>query len=657
MFCRVSLFYLIALPLAVAVAQIKYVSPKLPKEWTTTDVDVSAPPVGVMPVLLSLRQSNLNELKKLVQRVSDPRSPSYGQYLSATAVSALTNPRETDINVVEHWLTRAGVSFKRTGQTISADMNPEEVANLFQTKVQWATNNATGQTILIAHDYWLPADVDASTAAVYGLHDLPLPPRKKIISAPDAPMITPSVIKQTYGIEGVTPSNSTRNRQAVVEFEGQTMLPRDLKLYFSTFVPDAPEYAHKVYKFVGRGRPVGQGAIEASLDIQVLMGVAPGVLTEFWYFKSTGPGFCHSLKTWTTRLLATEDPPLVFSVSYGWQRSLKAVRCSPDAIADLDMDFAKIAARGISVIISSGDSGAGYPGPKCKDQSQQYNNTALEGGETGVEYAPNRFVCCYVAMAIRAYAWSYECPNQNCSAPNKRNITGKCTYYANVTKMISKPGTIAGGDGIFDRVVPLTPSWPASSPYVTAVGATRFMRQTVGNNERAVDSYGSGGGFSFNFDSFTDQREAVASYLEQAADSLPPRSTFPPSGRATPDLAALGEGFVIVSNYQNVTGVGGTSASAPVVAVIIGLINDARLSAGKGPMGLLNPWLYQNPNMFNDVLVGNNSINTYGEVGSEGYICAKGWDPVTGLGTPIFERMLESALAIGTARDAVHSSR
>lgn len=33
----------------------------------------------------------------------------------------------------------------------------------------------------------------------------------------------------------------------------------------------------------------------------------------------------------------------------------------------------------------------------------------------------------------------------------------------------------------------------------------------------------------------------------------------------------------------------GTSASSPVVGAIISLINDARLSAGKSPLGFINP--------------------------------------------------------------------
>ena len=39
----------------------------------------------------------------------------------------------------------------------------------------------------------------------------------------------------------------------------------------------------------------------------------------------------------------------------------------------------------------------------------------------------------------------------------------------------------------------------------------------------------------------------------------------------------------------NFTLVYGTSASAPVVASIITLINDARIAKGKGPVGFINP--------------------------------------------------------------------
>jgi hypothetical protein len=90
----------------------------------------------------------------------------------------------------------------------------------------------------------------------------------------------------------------------------------DLKTFFKNEVPKAQAGDDTVSKFVGdAGDKTAQ--TEASLDIQFIMGVAPGVKTEFWLYNSMD--FCGDLKNWTTTILATQDAPLVHSVSYGWQ--------------------------------------------------------------------------------------------------------------------------------------------------------------------------------------------------------------------------------------------------------------------------------------------------------------------------------------------------
>ena len=61
------------------------------------------------------------------------------------------------------------------------------------------------------------------------------------------------------------------------------MKDSDLTEFFKNYVPNAASGDDKVYKFVGDPGEGGPG-VEASLDIQYIMGVAPGVKTEFWYF-------------------------------------------------------------------------------------------------------------------------------------------------------------------------------------------------------------------------------------------------------------------------------------------------------------------------------------------------------------------------------------
>jgi tripeptidyl-peptidase-1 len=70
---------------------------------------------------------------------------------------------------------------------------------------------------------------------------------------------------------------------------------------------------------------------------------------------------------------------------------------------------------------------------------------------------------------------------------------------------------------------------------------------------------------------------------------------------------------------------------------MITLINDARLAAGKSPVGFINPAIYSDAfrGAFTDIVSGNNP-----GCGTDGFESVEGWDPVSGLGTPDFEKLL-----------------
>ena len=164
----------------------------------------------------------------------------------------------------------------------------------------------------------------------------------------------------------------------------------------------------------------------------------------------------------------------------------------------------------------------------------------------------------------------------------------------------------------------------------------------------ATDQFGSGGGFSAQFGQEPDakwQASAVANYLSTVPNStLPPSGSFDPNGRATPDVAALGEGYQVLVHGRP-EAVGGTSASSPAFAAMVSLLNEARLNAAKPAMGFLNPFLYKNADAFTDVVLGSNKIGRGGESLPYGFNCSKGWDPATGLGTPKFDKLLAAAMA------------
>jgi tripeptidyl-peptidase-1 len=180
----------------------------------------------------------------------------------------------------------------------------------------------------------------------------------------------------------------------------------------------------------------------------------------------------------------------------------------------------------------------------------------------------------------------------------------------------------------------LSPSGPASIPYALAVGST-FFDSGLSGEEMATTQFGSGGGFSYDYDMPSYQSSAVKAYL--AKNPKTGTSAYANNGRASPDVALLGEKFAVVDAGRTLA-VGGTSASTPSWGAVISLLNEECLSAsgGKKTLGFVNPLFYQNADAFNDITQGSNAI---GSNAASGWKCTEGWDAVTGLGTPQFTKL------------------
>ena len=237
-----------------------------------------------------------------------------------------------------------------------------------------------------------------------------------------------------------------------------------------------------------------------------------------------------------------------------------------------------------------------------------------------------------------------------------------CTRGLSVMVASGDGGSTSIGHGTTECV--LAPAFPATSPYVTAVSATFVDGNAAPRGTGAFPSYGetitsmplgmlwtTGGGFSSTFKQPAYQKAAVNDYLAKDVP-FPPAGTFNSSGRAYPDVSAIGHNVMNVVGPIDAFPEDGTSASTPIFAGIVSLINSERLAAGKPPVGFINPALYslhaECSDAFYDVTVGDNACGNLVCCPREyGFTATAGYDVVSGLGSVgNFTTMLDYFMAL-----------
>ncbi|KAJ7268625.1 family S53 protease [Mycena rebaudengoi] len=173
------------------------------------------------------------------------------------------------------------------------------------------------------------------------------------------------------------------------------------------------------------------------------------------------------------------------------------------------------------------------------------------------------------------------------------------------------------------------PTFPPGCPFVTSVGGT------TGLPPQSAWPLSSGG-FSDHFRTPKYQARDVSKYIASLGTKY--SGLYNKTGRGFPDVAAQAEHIQI--QWRGAIELGdGTSASCPIFASMISLLNDRLIAAGRPVLGFLNPLLYSEHGRaaFTDVTSGNNpGCNT------DGFSASPGWDPLTGLGTPNFDLFLRA---------------
>ncbi|MDQ3880494.1 MAG: S53 family peptidase [Chloroflexota bacterium] len=194
----------------------------------------------------------------------------------------------------------------------------------------------------------------------------------------------------------------------------------------------------------------------------------------------------------------------------------------------------------------------------------------------------------------------------------------------------------------------LSVDWPSSTPFTVAVGGTYLSVREDGTylSEAGWEDYlevgGTGGGLN-PLDARPDWQHGPGVDNE-----------FSDGMRQSPDVAATADtdtGYTVYftdpfSGESGFSQFGGTSASSPFWAGSLALIRQLAEREGVGPLGFVNPMLYDiaesepASTVFHDVTRGGNLFHN----------ATPGWDYATGLGSPDVALLGRAVVEYLTAR-------
>lgn len=344
---------------------------------------------------------------------------------------------------------------------------------------------------------------------------------------------TPSLLSLNYGIPMHEPVRHPRNTISVAEFLGQYYNPNDLDAFFKLMGVRQWETRQKL-SLIGENLPMAGSVLggEAQLDIQYITSLAANVSTFFWSVPSIELATRQEpFLDWLMQLEDTDDAeiPLVHSVSY----SDDAKTMPTWFKRRVNEEFMKLALRGITVLVASGDDGvsgsfvAEHGMKYCGVNREEFPSsspwvTSVGGTQLAQENVP---VCGYASEKVMV----------------------QCPHDGEVVCTSDKGGGIT-----------------------------------------------SGGGFSSDFPRPWYQHEAVEYYLQQTDNPIPSQDklTYNKSGRGYPDLAAISSNYLVLMG-EDLQAMSGTSASTPLIAAMVARWNEERLQHGLPPLGFLNPVIYQ----------------------------------------------------------------
>jgi tripeptidyl-peptidase-1 len=292
----------------------------------------------------------------------------YRAHLSKEQVAELVVQHHGTFELVNSWLEHHGippstVSVTHGGNWLTLTDVPVSRANeLLGASYQLYRHAKTNETTLRTVSYALPAALHGhvQTVAPTTCFVSPLTqwqtsassePVELLSSGHDNDHVTPSYLRWLYNTVDYVPAAAGKNALGIVGFVGDYPILTDLAAFMDKYRSDATEINLALVQVNDGGYTP---SLESNIDSQTAEGIANPTPHIFYSSGRRRPGSDDYL-TWLGYIIDQPSVPQTISISYGTQEKLYSWSYSRD-VCSL---FAQLGARGVSVLVASGDSGVG----------------------------------------------------------------------------------------------------------------------------------------------------------------------------------------------------------------------------------------------------------------------------------------------------------
>ncbi|TGJ82022.1 hypothetical protein E0Z10_g6750 [Xylaria hypoxylon] len=532
-----------ALFATVATARLMDSLPSIPQGWTQLREAASGEPITLR---VALPQQHAAALEQAVIEMSTPGHPSYGKHLNRLELRSYTAPTDEAVSSVVSWLGGSNIKPLVNNDWITFSTTVGKANELLNTTFAWYQYEEGGSPKLRTLDYSVPDEL-----------------------AENIDLIQPTTRFGQLGAKRSTifdmhvlgPADEEEAKIANVEATGTVAADCNT----SQITPACLKSLYNI-----QYKPSASGNLVAFASY----------LEEYARYSD--------LASFESKWLPT---------AVGQNFSVKLVNGglnnqnsnSDSGEANLDIQYILAVSAPIPILeYSSGGRGPlvptdDEPGPSSNEPYLEFLTYLVDQPDSTLP---------------QTISTSYGEEEQSVPADYALKV---CNLFmqlgARGVSVLFSSGDSGPGDScvrVTDRAAYFQPTFPGACPYITSVGATR------GVSPEAAVSFSSGG-FSTLHARPSWQSSAVSSYLTSIGKTYSPY--FNASNRGFPDVATQGASFAVVDKGRNAL-LSGTSASAPVFAGVVALLNAARKSQGLAPLGFLNPFLYSNANAFTDITTG-----------------------------------------------------